>query len=72
MLPNDLYEDMDPDYRSRLFYTSRKLLSSISAPSILPENELCSKTLLNSSQLERVRKIRGKRLTDVLDSFSMD
>lgn len=69
---HELYEDMDPDYRSRIFLARKKLLSSVESPSLLPLQNLSARKLLNTVQLEKVVDIRKKRLRKVIDRFIAD
>jgi len=73
MLHNDvIYEDMDPDYRTRIFYARKKLLGSVESPTILPDNNLNARSLLNDEQLNKVHGIRERKLAAVIDRFSRD
>lgn len=59
---HEIYEDMDPDYISRIFQARKKLVSSIDH-TLLPENGLLARGLLDESQLAKVRKIRKRRMS---------
>ncbi len=69
---HELYEDMDPDYRSSAFLSKKKLLGSIESPSSLPEYGLQARAMLNTTQLKRVEKIRERRLATVISRFERD
>ncbi len=66
MRVHDLYPDMDPDYRSRLFQTRKKLLGSLESPTLLPENGLSARKVLNDNQYNRVKEIRQRRFAELL------
>ena len=73
MAHQDLYPDMDPDYTTRVFYARRELLSTVESSTILPENGLNSRGLLDDGQLNKVREIRTRRLQPVvLERFAAD
>lgn len=71
-MDTDLYEDMDPEYRSLIFRARKTLLGNIEDPTLLPENGLSARTLLDDVQLDRVRNIRNRKLASVLNRFSPD
>ena len=72
MLPNEEKVEFDPEYSSQLFKTRKKLLASITAPTIFPENGLCARAILNGQQFNLVKEIRKRRLTNVMEHFSSD
>lgn len=72
MLHDELYTDMDPEYRSRIFLARRRLVDSVEGPSSLPTSGLSARGLLDDSQLAVVREIRTRRLSSVLDRFVRD
>lgn len=72
MLHDELYDDMDPDYRSRIFLARKKLLSDVVGFSLMPEQGLNARALLNSDQFCRVQNIRTRRLSTVWDRFTKD
>lgn len=69
---HELYEDMDPDYRSSIFLARKKLLGSIENQSILPEYDLRARGLLNETQMDKVAEIRERRLAPVIERFERD
>ena len=69
---HELYEDMDPEYRSSIFFARKKLLGSIESNTILPDYDLRARGLLNDTQLDKVHEIRQRRLTPVIDRFQRD
>lgn len=66
----ELYEEMDPDYRARIFMARKALLGSLESPTLLPENGLSANDLLSESQLQKVSKIRQRRHAAVMSRFS--
>ena len=72
MLHDDLHKDMDPDYRSQIFYTRKKMLSDVGSHTILPENGLNARSMLNEWQLNKVLEIRDRKLSAVMDRFARD
>lgn len=66
------YEDMDPDFRSKLFLARKKLLGGVESPTILPDHGLNARGLLNEAQLATVEKIRKRRLATVMEGFTRD
>lgn len=68
---HELYDDMDPDYKSRGFQTRTSLIESING--ISPEKEgMNARSVLSSDQIGAVQKIRLRRLALVLDKFIQD
>ncbi|MBX7058708.1 MAG: hypothetical protein K1X75_11640 [Leptospirales bacterium] len=72
MLHDALYEDMDPDYQARVFLARQRLVKSVLGETLLPDEGLQARTLLNGVQLDKVRRIRSRRLEPVLDLFIPD
>lgn len=72
MLLHDQYTDFDTEYRSRIFMAREKMLSSIESQTLLPENELNARSLLNKDQMNVVAGIRKRRLEPVLSRFLPD
>lgn len=66
------YADMDPDYKARTFISRKELLSSVESTTILPENGLSARSLLDECQLGKVQEIRVRRLSAVIDRFRKD
>ncbi len=62
---HDTYEDFDPEYTSRVFQARKKLVASVDQ-TLLPENGLLARGLLDDAQLEKVRNIRTRRLSPVI------
>lgn len=69
---HEIYEDMDPDYRSSIFFARKKLLGSIESHTILPDYDLKARGMLNETQMDKVAEIRQRRLAPVLDRFERD
>lgn len=69
---HEKYEDFDQEYTSTIFKARRSLLESIESNTLLPENQLNARSLLNSSQLNVVQNIRKKRIEPVLSRFLPD
>jgi hypothetical protein len=69
---HDSYEDLNPDYVARIFRARKTLLGSIDH-SLLPENGLLARGLLNEVQMDRVKTIRTRRLShQILKQFVPD
>ncbi|MDH5657062.1 MAG: hypothetical protein OEZ34_14200 [Spirochaetia bacterium] len=66
---HELYEDMDPDYRSADFYKNSDLIGQLNG-SRMKRSGLNAQNLLNESQLGKVQQIRLRRLADVLGGFA--
>lgn len=69
---HDKYEDFDPEYTSKIFRARKALVGSIEGTTLLPQNDLKARSLLNGMQMEVVKKIRQKRLEPVLNRFVPD
>lgn len=69
---HDQYEDFNTDYKTTIFRARKRLIDGIDSTTLLPENQLCARSLLNSSQMEIVESIRQKRLAPVLSRFIPD
>ncbi len=65
-----LYDEMDPDYRARIFMSRKALLGSLESPTLLPENGLSARDLLDDSQLKKISQIRHRRHSPVMARFS--
>ena len=72
MLLHDQYPDFDTDYRSRIFMAREKLLGSVESDTLLPDNDLSARNLLNDDQMQVVKGIRKRRLEPVLSRFIPD
>ncbi len=68
----ELYEDMDPEYRSRIFFARKKLTETLEGATLLPEYGLAARFLLTEEQLKKVETIRKRRLAGVMDRFRPD
>jgi len=69
---HEVYEDMDPDYRSKQFLSRKTLIGTIENSSLLPESGLSARNLLTHAQLKKIDKIRSKRLAGVMERFVRD
>lgn len=69
---HELYEDMDPEYRSRIFLARKKLLGSLESPTLLPEFGLHAREILNEKQFSRVEEIRKRRLAQLAHALVED
>ncbi|MCB1308357.1 MAG: hypothetical protein KDK30_09270 [Leptospiraceae bacterium] len=67
-----LYDELDPDFCSRIFMGRQKLVSSIESPTLLPEHELNARSLLNEAQMKKIANIRTRRLEPVINRFIPD
>lgn len=72
MLLHDQYTDFDTEYRSQIFRAREKLLGSVESDTLLPDNELSARNLLDDDQLNVVKGIRKRRLEPVLSRFIPD
>ncbi|MCR9143646.1 MAG: hypothetical protein NXI24_15465 [bacterium] len=69
---HDIYEDLDPEYTARIFQARKKLVGSVDQ-TLLPENGLLARGLLNDEQLKTVRNIRTRRLSpEIRERFIAD
>jgi hypothetical protein len=71
-MSTEIYEDMDQEYRSRIFLARKKLTDSLEGATLLPENGLAARFLLTEEQLKKVELIRKRRLVGVIDRFIPD
>jgi len=69
---HELYEDMDPEFKSRVFLARKILLGSVESPTLIPAHGMTARNLLTPSQLEKVKKIRTRRLSRVINQFTPD
>ena len=65
---HELYEDMDPDYRSKEFIKNRELINSLNG-SRMKKSGLNAQKVLSSNQLGKVQQIRLRKLANVLEGF---
>ncbi|MCB1303415.1 MAG: hypothetical protein KDK37_04035 [Leptospiraceae bacterium] len=65
-------EEMDPEYRAQIFFARKQLLGSVESPTILPQNGLFARALLDEKQIKKVEQIRQRRLAAVADRFQAD
>lgn len=73
MKHDDLYyEDLDPDYQAKVFLARQRLVKSVFGETLLPDEGLKARGLLNAAQLDKVHRIRSRRLEPVLDLFIPD
>ena len=59
---HDKYEDFDPEYSARIFQARKQLLAGVDQ-TLLPENGLLARGLLDDAQMDKVRNIRTRRLS---------
>jgi hypothetical protein len=71
-MTTELYNDMDPDYRSRIFMARKSLLGSLESPTLLPDYGLKARSLLNEEQWNRMQEIRNKKNSALQGSFIPD
>ncbi|MCB1173230.1 MAG: hypothetical protein KDK39_06685 [Leptospiraceae bacterium] len=69
---HDEYEDFNTEYTSRVFKARQQLVSSIESLTLLPDNSLDARSLLNKDQMQVLQSIRKKRLQPVLHRFIPD
>lgn len=60
---HDKYEDFDPEYTARIFQARKSLVASVDQ-TLLPENGLLARGLLDKEQMDKVREIRTRRLSE--------
>ena len=68
----DIYEDMDQEYRSRIFLARKQLLGSLESPTLLPAYGLNARGVLNPEQLKKVESIRERKNRNLAGSFTPD
>ncbi len=71
-MTSELYEDMDPDYRSGIFLARKVLLGSLESPTLLPEYGLKARELLDEKQWKRMKEIRNRKNSELLGHFLPD
>lgn len=64
-----IYEELDPNLHWKVYYTKKKVLKSFDIDTIMPENGLSAKELLNQNQLNKILEIRKRRLEKVFEQF---
>ena len=65
---HELYEDMDPDYRSREFIQNRELINNLNGTR-MKKSGLNAQKVLSANQLGKVQQIRLRKLANVLEGF---
>jgi len=71
-MTTELYNEMDPDYSSRIFMARKSLLGSLESPTLLPDYGLKARNLLNEQQWLRMKEIRAKKNAELQGSFITD
>jgi hypothetical protein len=71
-MTTELYEEMDPDYTSRIFMARKALLGSLESPTLLPDYGLKARSLLNEEQWTRMQEIRNRKNSELLGTFIPD
>ena len=72
MMLHEHYPDFDLEFSSRVYLARKALLGSVESFSLLPDSGLKARELLSDNQLQKVDRIRKRRLAATYNQFTPD